>query len=47
MSVSQIRDQVLECIFKNTHAPVLNSSSETLCRLERQLGLYMTRPKLE
>ena len=47
MSVSQTCDQGLECMFKITHALVVNASCEELCSFDRQSGFYVTRPKLE
>ena len=41
MSVGRVCDQGLDCLFKKTHALVLDEAGEQVCRFERVGGLYV------
>ena len=46
MSVSQICDQGFKCVFTTTHALVMNSEGRTMCKFDRQSGLYVAKLRL-
>ena len=46
MSVLQICDQVFKCVITGTHALVMNSEGRTMCKLDRQSGLYVAKLRL-
>ena len=46
MSVSQICDQGFKCVFTEAHALVMNVEGQTMCKLDRQSGLYVAKLRL-
>ena len=46
MSVLQIRDQGLKCVFTEAHALVMNAAGKTMCNFDRQSGLYVAKLRL-
>ena len=47
MSVSQVYGQGFDCIFKDTHAMVVDKGGATVCRFEREGQLCVARMKLK
>ena len=47
MSVSQVCEQGFDCVFKDTHALVVDKAGAEVCRFERQELLYVAKMKFK
>ena len=47
MSVSQICEQGLHCVFESTHALIVNAAGETVCRFEKEGQLFVAKMTLK
>ena len=47
MSVSQICEHELDCVFKDTHALAVDQAAKTVCRFERSGQLYTAKMTLK